>query len=160
MTNPIIGQKALTPLYELFEKFPDIPRTIIIKMDVLNGGIRYTPIINWIGKWSLPGGTLGGYTTFPEETKKGKLSRSQDEVNFFEIPQYMTFRDGTNIQIIFKQDSLYEIRYEGDGAYMLYWNGLAVEEVMFCPKPGWFSKKMADGTPLPLIVTPMGGYHT
>ena len=159
MTNPIIGQKAPTPLYELFEKFPDIPRTTIIKLDVLNWGVRYTPVLNWIGRWTLPLGTMG-YSTFPDEVKSGEVSRSPQEANLFDIPSFMVLRDGTNFQLLIKPDAPYEVRYEGDGSYMLYWNDMAVEEVLFVPRPNWLSKTLKDGTPVPLVLTPMGDTHT
>jgi hypothetical protein len=160
MTNPIIGQEAPTPLYELFEKFPDIPRTIIIKLDVLNWGVRYTPILNWIGKWTLPHGIMAGYESKPEEIKRGEISCSTEEGGFFDIPSFMVFRDGTNVQVLLKEDTPYEIRYEGDGTYMLYWRDMAVEEVRFVPRPAWLSKKLKDGTPLGHILLTMGDTHT
>jgi hypothetical protein len=60
----------------------------------------------------------------------------------------MVFRDGTYTQLLIKDNSPYEIKYEGDGTYMIYWDGMAVEEVMFLRRPEWMSKKLADGTPL------------
>jgi hypothetical protein len=48
MTNPIIGQDKPTPIYDLFEQFPEIPRTIILKCYILNCGIKYTPVPNGI----------------------------------------------------------------------------------------------------------------
>jgi hypothetical protein len=159
MTNPVIGQEAPTPLYELFEKFPDIPRTIIIKNDVLNWGINLTPVLNEIGKRTLPTGTMS-YATFPEEFEKDAVTRSREEGGLFDVPSFLMFRDGTNFQVLLKGDAPYEIRYEGDGTYMLYWKDMAVEEVMFVPRPEWLSKKTQDGTPVPLILTPMGDTHT
>lgn len=159
MTNPIIGQEAPTPLYDLFEKFPDVPRSIVIKNDVINWGIKYTPILSWIGKWSLPAGTMG-YETHPEELKRGEISRNQEEGGLFDLPSFMKFRDGLSIMILIKEDAPYEIRYEGEGTFMLYWNGMAVEEVLFLSRPQWLSKKTKDGTPLGLILTPMGDTHS
>ena len=148
MTYPIIGQSAPTPLYDLFEEFPDVPRSIIIKLDVLNWGINFTPTLNWIGRWTLPVGALYSAGTFSEEVTQGKVSHSDQEETLFDIPANMLFRDGTITQILIKKGSPYEIRYEGDGSYMLYWRGMAVEEVMFPPRPNWLSKKLKDGTPV------------
>lgn len=160
MTNPVIGQDTPTPLYELFEKFPDIPRTIIIKNDVLNWGINYTPVLNEIGKRTLPHGTMG-YSTFPEEfEREDQVSRSKEEGGLIDVPAFLMFRDGTNFQVLLKKGAPYEIRYEGDGTYMLYWQGMAVEEILFVPRPTWLSRKTKDGTPVPLILTPMGDTHT
>ena len=130
MTNPIIGQEAPTPLHELFEKFPEVPRTIILKLDVLNWGIRYTPVLNWIGRWTIPHGIMAGYESKPEEIRAGEVSQNIQEGGFYDLPSFMVFRDGTNVQILIKPDAPYEIRYEGDGSYMLYWNEMAVEEVL------------------------------
>ena len=159
MTNPIIGRKEPTPLYDLFAKFPDVPRTTIIKQDILNWGVRYTPILNWIGRWTLPLGSFG-YSTFPDEVKSGEVSRSPQEANLFDIPSFMLLRDGTNIQMLIKPDAPYEIRYEGDGSYVLYWNEMAVEEVLYISRPNRLSNTLKDGTPVPLVLTPMSDTHT
>ena len=160
MTNPIIGQEAPTPLYELLEKFPDVPRTIIIKLDVLNWGIRYTSILNWVGRWTIPHGIMAGYESKPEEIRAGEVSQSVQEGGFYDLPSFMVFRDGTNVQVLIKSDTPYEIRYEGDGSYMLYWNDMAVEEVLFVPRPTWLSKTLQDGTPLGHVLITMGDTHT
>lgn len=158
MTNPVIGQSAPTPLYDLFEKFPDIPRSFIIKHDVVNWGIKFTPLLNWIGRWTIPHGGLGGYSSLNNEISLA--SRSDQVSGLSDIPLYMMLRDGTNIFVLIKKDAPYEIRYEGDGSYMLYWNEMAVEEVKFTPRPKWLSKTLKDGTPLGYVFAPMGDTHT
>ncbi len=159
MANPIIGQDKPTPIHDLFEQFPEVPRTIILKCDVLNCGIKYTPVLNWIGKWTLPFGIVAGYETKPKELWEGEISQSADPGGFYDIPAFMLFRDGTNVQVLIKEDAPYEIRYEGDGSYMLYWNGMAVEEVLFTPRPTWLSKTLGDGTPLGHILITMSDTH-
>lgn len=158
MSNRFIGQEKPTPLYDLFEKFPDVYRNIIVKLDVFNLGIRYTPVLNWIGKWTTPQGTLS-YEMHTDEMKRGEVSRSQGQGAVFDLPNSMKFRDGTTTWILIKEDSPYEIRYEGEGTYVLYWNGIAVEEALFVARPAWVSKKTQDGTPLGMIFTPMGDCH-
>ncbi len=39
---------------ELQARFPDTPRSIILKIDLLREGIRFTPALNEIGRWAIP----------------------------------------------------------------------------------------------------------
>src|SRR3972149_4854732 len=39
---------------ELQQQFSAIPRSIVLKADVLTEGVRYTPALTTIGKWALP----------------------------------------------------------------------------------------------------------
>ena len=154
----IIGQEVPTPLDDLFEKFPDVYRNIVVKNDVMNLGLRYTPVLGHIGKSTIPYGTFS-YEMHTDEMKRGEVSRSQAEGGVFDLPSFMKFRDGITMGVLIKEDSPYEIRYEGEGTYMLYWNGMAVEEVLFVARPNWFSKTTEDGTPLSLILTPFNDCH-
>lgn len=36
-------------LERLFQKYPEIPRNIVLKEDVLRAGIRYTPLLSEVG---------------------------------------------------------------------------------------------------------------
>lgn len=134
----VVIQEATANLEELTGKFPTIPRSIILKVDLLREGIRYTPLLNKIGKWTIPAGLIG-YQMHPEGI--------EDLVseNIIEVPWEMHFRDGTTIHILLKGQSPYEIRYEGDGSYCLYRDGEAVEEVLFIPRPEWLSKNLKNG---------------
>lgn len=148
MGNPIIGQEKPTPIYELFEKFPEVPRNIILKVDLLNLGLRFTPELTVLGKRTMAFGGLAGYESKPPELRTGEIGRSEGPMAYYDLPSYMILRDGTLIQVLLKEDSPYEIRYEADGVWMIYWNGLAVEEVLFPRRPDWMSKTLSDGTPM------------
>lgn len=148
MPNPIIGQDKPTPIYDLFEKYPEVPRSIILKCDLLNVGVKFTPVLTWIGKWTYSFGSLGGYETKPKELYEGKIGQGEGPYGYYDLPAFMLFRDGTFTQVLIKGESPYEIRYEGDGSYMIYWNGMAVEEVLFPRRPAWMSRSLADGKPL------------
>jgi hypothetical protein len=39
---------------ELCRRFPDIPRSIVIKSDVLRNGTHFTPLIHELGQQSFP----------------------------------------------------------------------------------------------------------
>lgn len=148
MANPIIGQDKPTPIFELFEKFPDVPRSIILKCDLLNVGIKFTYELTVIGKRTISFGALAGYESRPKELIEGKISKTDGPFGYYDIPSYILFRDGTLSQVLIKDESPYEIRYEADGVWMLYWNGLAVEEVLFPRRPDWMSRTLSDGTPI------------
>lgn len=38
----------------LLQKYPEIPRSIVLKEDVLRAGIRYTSLLSEVGQWALP----------------------------------------------------------------------------------------------------------
>ncbi len=128
-------------LAELQGRFPEIPRSIIIKADVLREGVRYTPELTMIGKWALP------QIHFIFEWDHDDVHRKEDVTEgWITIPQTFCLLDGTNVLIKLDTDSPYDIRYEGDGMYHLYRDGVVVEQVLFTPRPQWFTKRTKDGS--------------
>lgn len=128
-------------LEELHERFPTIPRSIVLKADVLREGVRYTPELTRIGKWALP------QIHFIFEWDHEDVHRKEDIVEgWITVPQLFCLADGTNVLIKLDSGSPYEIRYVGDGRHHLYRDGVLVEPVFFTPRPQWFTKRTRDGS--------------
>src|SRR3989337_1159180 len=126
-------------LEEWLNKFPEIPRSIVIKVDLIKSGIRYTPILQEIGQWSLPQ-THSCYE-FDHEDLHTKEDVTEGWIN---IPFECQFSDDTTMVMQMDSHSPYEIRGE-DGKYMLCLEENPIEEVTFPPRPKWYSKRTSKG---------------
>jgi hypothetical protein len=128
-------------LAELQARFPRIPGSIVLKADVLREGVRYTPELTKIGKWALP------QIHFIFEWDHDDVHRKEDVVEgWITVPQIFCLPDGTNVLIKLDSGSPYEIRYDGDGVYHLYRDDILVEQVLFTPRPQWFTNRTRDGS--------------
>lgn len=136
-------------LEELRAKFPMIPKSIILKTDLLREGIRYTPVMRDIGRWTAPDGTSHGFQWDHQEDPLTAGDSSFE--GWLPTPENLKFRDGTTTKIEIDKDSPYEVKYEGDGRYMLYGDQEPVQEVFFRPRPEWYSKRTGDGTPMSMV---------
>lgn len=128
-------------LEELSKKFPEIPRSIIIKSDVLREGIKFTPILNKIGRWALP----QSHAVYEFDHEDHHTAEESSEGWSF-IPYSFELGDGTATMVQIDSNSPYEITEEEDGRYMLYRDGELVEEIFFSPRPEWYSKRTKDET--------------
>ena len=127
-------------LEELLNKFSDIPRSVVLKTDLLRLGVKHTPILKEIGTWSRP--QTHSVYEFDHEDVHTKDDTTEGWVN---IPCEFRFSDGTSTMLIVDTKSPYEIRGE-DGKHMLYLGENPIEEVIFCPRPTWYMKKTSHGT--------------
>lgn len=135
------GSPGKERLEELQEQFPVIPRSIVLKADVLREGVRYTDELTRIGKWALP------QIHFIFEWDHDEVHRKEDVVEgWITVPQTFCLPDGTNVLIKLDSDSPYEIHYQGDGRYTLDRDGTLIEEVFFTPRPQWFTKRTRDNS--------------
>jgi hypothetical protein len=127
-------------LQQLGESFPAIPRSIILKSDLLREQIRYTPLMNQIGGWATPEFMFWSpeHAQNPQKTSQGGLLL---------CPWKLDLSDGTPVKVLFRPDSPYEVRGE-DGRYLLYRDGESVEEVSFEERPQWFLENTSEGIPL------------
>ena len=136
------GKKGLARIAELEEKFPGMPRSVIIKTDAFREGVAWTPDLNINGRWAIP------HTHMIFDWDHDRLD---DKVEIGEgwmlIPAIFQLQDGTATILKLAAEAPYEIKIlEGDARYMLYRDGEAVEEVFFEPRPQWFTKRTSDGT--------------
>ncbi len=130
---------------ELCRKFPEIPRPIVIKTDVLREGIKFTPAALEIGKWALP-----EFLPWDREVHKGYKAIESELVgeDWAWLPHSMTFPERITAKVVYDfirhHTSPYEMR-KRDGAYWLFYGEEPLVEIAFEPRPQWISRRTDDG---------------
>ncbi len=136
-------------LAELSQKFPDVPRSILIKTDVLREGVRFTPDILEIGKWALP-----EYLPWDPDVHKQYKALTDDLVGecWAWLPMTFRFKNGVSTKIVYdfirRTESPYEIRARAQDQFFLHREDDPIEEIDFERRPTWISRRFADGKPL------------
>jgi hypothetical protein len=135
-----IIEKELT-LDEVVEKYTDIPRLIIIKIDVQRRGVHYTDK------------ALEKLDPSRHQIRGAALFGSRDN-KLTPLPESLILRDGTTVLTdpTPLENNPYVVDYEDD-RLVLKDNGKVIEEVEFWPKPDFYGKKTASGKPMEHIVT-------
>jgi hypothetical protein len=126
---------------ELCQRFPDIPRSIVIKSDVLRNGTRFTPLINELGQQSFPHFLIWN----PDHIWNPDL-KGLDKGQIVTTPWKFDLPDGTPVVIRFDKDSPYEITRRQDRRLFLQRDGEVIEEVSFEPPTEWLYKDTSNGT--------------
>jgi hypothetical protein len=135
----------MTRLDELCGKFPDIPRPIVIKTDLLREGVRFTPLVLEIGRWAIP-----EYLPWDREVHKDYTAIENELVSedWAWLPHSMTFQQGITAKVVYDfirhDTSPYELR-EKDGTFWLSYESEPLEEITFEKRPRWLSCRLDDG---------------
>lgn len=140
---------------ELVEKFPQIPRTLILKLDIMREGLKSSVDLKRVASWALPDGTIPynlGHTSDTFVSKEEAMGRAW----FGLVPWDMKFRDGTGVKIIVRENAPYEVRYETDGRYMLYRDQEPIEEVYFTPRPDYYTRKTGKSSQMCTVISQTG----
>ncbi|MBT3878404.1 MAG: hypothetical protein HOF76_05030 [Candidatus Scalindua sp.] len=127
-------------LNKLFSTQNHIAREILLKISLLFSGIRFTPELEEAGKWALP-----NYQPY-RFNKEERLERDVDSVD---IP-YLMFLGKLLIRVKISSNSPYSVIRKNDD-YILYCDDTPVREVEFQRKPDWYTTKIQDGTPIPML---------
>ncbi|MGE5611054.1 MAG: radical SAM protein [Bacillota bacterium] len=141
MTVPVDTRPRQLTLDEVAEKYPQVPRLVIIKTDVQRRGVHYTPrAVELLDeqRHQVTGTHIFG-------ARDGKLAAR---------PESLLLRDGTSI--ITTPTPLEQNPYTVDvidGQPVLVDRGQVVEEVEYWPRPDFYAKKTASGIPLKFIVS-------
>ena len=125
----------------LCQRFPDIPRSIVVKSDVLRNGTRFTPLLHELGQQSFPHFLIWNPDHLWNPNLKG-IEKGQ----IIATPWKFDLLDGTPVVIRFDQDSPYEITRQEDGRLFLQRDGEIIEEVSFEPATEWLYKTTSSGT--------------
>jgi hypothetical protein len=125
---------------ELCKRFSDIPRSIIIKSDVLHNGTRFTPLLLELGQQSFPHSLMWN----PDHTWNPDF-KGTEGAELITVPWKYDLSDDTPVVIRFDKDSPYEIARE-DGRLFLHRDGEPIEEVSFEPTTEWLYKTTSNGT--------------
>jgi hypothetical protein len=136
--EPLQGQERIE---ELTEKFPQVPRSIILKNDVLREGTRYTDELREAGAYACP-----HFLVWNPEHPWNPMMSGKEGCEIISIPWKFDFADKTPVVIRYHPNSPYEIRKGGDGRYILHRDGQPIEEVFFEESPKWIWDNTSDGT--------------
>ena len=140
---------------ELCEKFPEIPRAVVIKTDVLREGLRFTPVALAIGKWAVP-----EFLPWDRDVHKNYKSIENELIgeDWAWLPHSMTFKEeAITAKVIYDfirhHTSPYELR-EREGSFWLCHEGEPLVEVVFERRPQWLSARMEDGRRMASVFVP------
>ncbi len=133
-------------LERLCEKYPHIPRSIVLKTHLINKGINFTPDLNRANEQRLSD-TVRGF----------KMHHAvSDEIDFASLPWSFHLQDDTYIKLILDLDSPFTIRREPEGGFMLYRREDPIEEVFFPSRPRWYEKTLSNGEPITSVLFAVG----
>jgi hypothetical protein len=133
----------------LFERFPDTPKHIIIKADVLRRGLLFNLQLDDLVMRSCTTGLL-----------------TRDNRQAVQAPSQFHFcDDNTTVDILMNDESPYEITEQGKEQYRLRIGARDLGAITFTPRPGYYERKTREGRPCPdylvqrgphcLLVTPV-----
>jgi len=132
------GTQGNERIAALGDAFPTIPRSIVIKSDVLREGLRHTPDLEEAGTGSFPHTLIWNpkHAWNPQAgTQAGQL---------ITIPWKFDLPDGTPVVVRFSEHSPYDIR-KANGGYALCRDGEAIETASFEPRAEWLFKSTSSG---------------
>ena len=135
----------------LAEQFPEIPRSIILKTDILREGCRFTPALHEAGEWALP-----HFLIWNPDHPWNPQVRNLEAGQITTTPWKFDLPDETPVLIRFDSDSPYEIRKD-DGKYALYRDGTFVEEITFEKRPEWTYRTTQAGDLMVSVFIPWAG---
>lgn len=131
-------------LDEVARKYPQLPKLILLKIDVQRRGVFYTQgVLDNIDpdKYQLTGANI----FFAALGARDQKTKS--------VPESLILRDGTSILTdpTPLNQNPYIVDFQ-DGKFVLVDNDVAIEEVDFWEKPDYYGKKTSSGTPMDSIV--------
>ncbi len=124
----------------LAEKYPDVPKSIILKLDLQRRGVIFTD--------ATSDATCAPYYRGPEVT-----AFSNKETNVRPFPGPILLRDGTSV-LTGPNDSQFLTPYtidHSDGKFYALDNGVRIDEVDFSPRPEFYGKLTSRGIPMESI---------
>lgn len=139
-----------------FGRYPDVPREVILKEDVLTQGLSFTDAALAIGQsFRVKSYRLFSYDRVRMEELARQESVKVPEELFVKGGQYQLRR--TSIQTRISPSSPYVVD-ASDGQLSLSLGGQKVAELEYPPAPKYYSKSFEDGT-LYREVAPLTGNH-
>ena len=138
------GMKKKEELEKILKKYPEVPRTIVLKADLQRAGVNFTDRaseeIRDSNRYEHTGRILFLYHMV------------QDSKDTFEIPIDFVFNDGTCWQIRLNdpKNDIYGVDFI-DGKFWLSLDGELLEELNTEPKPSYYDKKTSSGIDMRFI---------
>jgi hypothetical protein len=139
---PVVSAVGEFPAVNIMaEKYSDVPRHIILKLDLLRRGARLTEA-------ALDGVQTDGYRFGPMKvfyfTRESQLTDKEN-------PGSILLRDGTTASVAFDEtndgvgEPPYVIDWDGE-SFSLYDGEVFIDTVDFTPRPKYFGKRTSRGT--------------
>ncbi len=128
----------------LGRKYPDVPRFIILKLDLLRRGARLTS--RALDAVQNDEYRFGPMLIFFKNGGSKKTDRSN--------PGSMLLRDGTTAPVSFEEyfEDPYRVDYTS-GKFILYDGRVRVDEVDFTPRPKYYGQLTSSGIPMESIAS-------
>ncbi len=146
------GNGATTLLQRLCERYPSIPRSIILKTDLLTRGVNYTDDLKAVGPDGLSD-TVRGFKFHHDVVADDEAGSPA------QLPWSFYFHDQTHVKVIIDLESPYTLRVGADGRFVLHCGDQPLEEVFFPHKAGWLGRQLSDGTPITAVLFEVGPCH-
>jgi hypothetical protein len=132
-------------LNELVNKYPDVSRFVVLKLDVQRRGLKITEkALNAVQEPLYNQGIGGGLYPYSVKDK---------DVSGRVFPGPLLLRDATSVivSVGYKYDNPYTVDYI-DGKFFIY-DGKQIDEVDFTPRPDFYGKKTSRGVPMGSIAS-------
>ena len=123
----------------LCDEFPTIPRSIVVKSDVLREGTRYTKDLEEAGASSFP------HSLIWNPHHRWNPHEGPQEGEMVTIPWKFDLPDETPVVVRLSGRSPYEIR-RSNGGFGLFRDGEQIEPVSFEPSTKWLFDTTSSGT--------------
>lgn len=129
----------------LAQKYPGVPRFLILKMDLQRRGVRYTERALEVAHGEAYQGRAASFLY-------GRAYEIEKE-----LPEGLLLRDGTSVclhrvDIALAEENDSYVIDAVDGKTMIFDRGEFVDECEFWPKPDYYGKKTSRGIPMESIV--------
>jgi hypothetical protein len=145
------AQNGAGLLGELCTRYPRIPRSIVLKTDLLTRGLNYTEDLKCVGPDGLSD-TVRGFKFHHD------IVADEEGGSPAQLPWSFHFHDETHVKVIIDLESPYTIRV-GDGRFFLYCSDQPLEEVFFPRKAAWVGRQLSDGSPITSVLFEVGPCH-
>lgn len=134
-------------LEKYFEKYPEVPKEVIIKEDILRLGVHFTDAaLEESSKFTTKSYYLFSYDqTDVEEMKRQEFLKAPEEFKFKDGPYHL--QPSNNKTCIEKPEKTpYKIDL-ADGKLQLLWENNYLADLELRPQPPYYRHKLPDGTP-------------
>ncbi|MFH0813713.1 MAG: radical SAM protein, partial [Pseudomonadota bacterium] len=134
-------------LEKYFEKYPEVPKEVIIKEDILRLGVHFTDAaLEESSKFTTKSYYLFSYDqTDVEEMKRQEFLKAPEEFKFKDGPYHL--QPSNNKTCIEKPEKTpYKIDL-ADGKLQLLWKNNYLADLELRPQPPYYRHKLPDGTP-------------
>jgi hypothetical protein len=127
---------------ELIDKYPDVPKFVVLKLDVQKRGIKLTE--------DALAAVQGPKYKFESRNAYYGTDDPENRTN----PGPVILRDGTSVLVFagLKYEDPYIVDYK-EGKFLISDKGKFVDEVDFTPRPDFYGKKTSRGVPMESIAS-------